>query len=304
MRRVLTAVVLIPLVLLLVFRAPLWLFALAVTAIIVLALHEYLNIVRAYDIKPVRWPAYVFSVTIVVGLAFLSTGLIYMGFPWGWSIIFSPAIVFLLPVIFGLPVVFRKQTRMALPAAAASAFGLLYIALPLGLLIPMRHGPGNHYLIVLILFSVWAGDIAAFYVGRSLGRHQLAAVVSPKKSWEGAIASVIAGIGVAALVFRFHAEINSLFTERHEEPISFQGTLSWSSALLLGLLTNVAAQCGDLFESALKRGANIKDSGTLLPGHGGILDRIDALLFAIPVVWYYATFSGLVQHYGFYHLVK
>src|SRR5260370_7660417 len=135
MRRVLTAVVLIPLVLLLVFRAPLWLFALAVTAIIVLALHEYLNIVRAYDIKPVRWPAYVFSVTIVVGLAFLSTGLIYMGFPWGWSIIFSPAIVFLLPVIFGLPVVFRNQTRMAFPPPPPSPFGLLFFPLPLLLLL-------------------------------------------------------------------------------------------------------------------------------------------------------------------------
>src|SRR5260370_12430880 len=146
---VLTAVVRIPMVRLRVIRAPWWLFALAVTAIIVLALHEYLNIVRAYDIKPVRWPAYVFSVTIVVGLAFLSTGLIYMGFPWGWSIIFSPAIVFLLPVIFGLPVVFRKQTRMALPAAAASAFGLLYIALPLHLLIPILHPPANPHFIFL-----------------------------------------------------------------------------------------------------------------------------------------------------------
>src|SRR5262249_18442085 len=125
-------------------------------------------------------------------------------------------------------------------------------------------------------------------------RHKLAPVVSPNKSWEGAIASIIASVAVAFLVLHYRGYIVGWF--------SFAGKFMWDvwipggpvravNAVILGVLTNVAAQCGDLFESALKRGAGVKDSGTLLPGHGGMLDRIDALLFAIPVVWYYAQIT-------------
>jgi phosphatidate cytidylyltransferase len=301
MKRVLTAVVLIPVVLLLVFKAPLWLFALAIAAIVLLTLHEYLTVMKSYGVEPVRWPTYVVSVCLILGLLYLGTEFAYMGLPWKWAILFSPALIFVLPVIFGIPVVFRREMHMALLAAASSAFAVLYIGLSVGLLIPLRRSPGNEYLVPFVLFSVWGGDIAAYYVGRSIGRHKLAPVVSPNKSWEGAIASVLASVGIAALVFFYRDFINSLFAPHHDVPISFSTTFSWMSILVLGVLTNVAAQFGDLFESALKRGAGVKDSGTLLPGHGGILDRIDALLFAIPVVWYYATFTGLLQQTQFYH---
>src|SRR5262249_42784887 len=151
--------------------------------------------------------------------------------------------------------------------------------------------PTQRILVILVLFSVWAGDIAAYYVGRGFGKHKLAPVVSPNKSWEGAIASVIGSIALTALVFHFQRQINGLLREEYwlfPYP-SWGRQPSWVQIVLLGILTNVAAQFGDLFESALKRGAGVKDSGTLLPGHGGVLDRIDALLFAIPVVWYYAN---------------
>jgi phosphatidate cytidylyltransferase len=303
MKRVLTALVLILVVLLIVFKAPLWLFAAILAAIVLLAQHEYLNIVAACDIQPVRWLTYLASVLIIVGLLFLSQDLIYMGFPWRVGLLFSPALLLLLPVIFGVPIVFRNDMKASLQAAAASSFGVLYIAVSLGLLTSLRHSPGNEYLILFILFSVWGGDIAAYYVGRSLGRHKLAPVVSPNKSWEGALASVFASVAIAALVFHYRASINSLFLSHHDEPISFTVDLTWTSVLILGVVTNIAAQLGDLFESALKRGAGVKDSGTLLPGHGGMLDRIDALLFAIPVVWYYATFTGLFRWQDFYRLV-
>jgi len=303
MKRVLTALVLIPVVLAIVFKAPLWLFAAILAAIVLLAQHEYLNIVAACDIQPVRRLTYLVSVLVIVGLLFLSQDLIYMGFPWSVGLLFSPALLLLLPVIFGVPIVFRKDMKASLQAAAASSFGILYISVSLGLLISLRHSPGNEYLILFILFSVWGGDIAAYYVGRSLGRHKLAPVVSPNKSWEGAVASVFASVAIAALVFHYRAAINSFFLPHHDEPISFSVDLTWTAVLILGVVTNIAAQLGDLFESALKRGAGVKDSGTLLPGHGGMLDRIDALLFAIPVVWYYATFTGLFQSQGFYHLV-
>lgn len=306
MKRVLTAVVLIPLVLLMVFRAPLWLFALTLAAIILLALHEYMNVLKGYGIVPVRWMTYAVSLLVVLGLLILAEySLSINSFTEGWSLLGAPALLFVLPVLFGVPVVFRKQMTMALPAAAASAFGVLYIAVSLTLLLSLRRSFGNEYLIILTLFSVWGGDIAAYYVGRSLGKHKLAPVVSPNKSWEGAIASVIAGVAITALVFYWRAEIHTFFSHQPEWGLAptTRATLSWPSVVVLGILTNVAAQFGDLFESALKRGANVKDSGTLLPGHGGVLDRIDALLFAIPVVWYYATFNALTQHHNFYHLI-
>jgi phosphatidate cytidylyltransferase len=177
--------------------------------------------------------------------------------------------------------------------------GILYVGASLSMLIPLRSDMTKSVLVVFILFSVWAGDIAAYYVGKNFGRHKLAPVVSPNKSWEGAIASVLASVGVAILVLHFRAVLKEWFSDG--------GTFVWIDtfppvwplslfhALILGVLTNVAAQFGDLFESALKRGAGVKDSGTLLPGHGGILDRIDALLFAIPVVVVYTNIAGFLD---------
>lgn len=305
MKRVLTAVVLVPLVLLAAFRAPLWLFALLVAAVIVLALHEYLGIADAAGLKPFKWLTYImgvgpFAVLWISGWPTeraynkISFGLLFLPL---WLTVLMAAVV-----ILGVSLVFRRDLSMGLASAAASVFGVLYVGVSLSLLVCLR--ADIKILVVFVLFSVWAGDIAAYYVGRSIGKHKLAPVVSPNKSWEGAIASVIASILLAALVFHFQPQISKLFREGYREaywlfpyPSAFVRPLrpSWVHILGLGILTNVAAQFGDLFESALKRGANLKDSGTLLPGHGGVLDRIDALLFAIPVVWYYANLTGFLN---------
>lgn len=314
MKRVLTAVVLIPLVLLAVFRAPLWLFALLVAAVIVLALHEYLAIAEAAGLKPFKWltygvgllPIIALWIASVYALYFVASPRRYAAYPVDFALLRMLSLLpFLAPVIFGIPLVFRRELRMGLASAAVSVFGVLYIAVALSLLIALRSNPMQCVLVILILFSVWAGDIAAYYVGRSIGKHKLAPIVSPNKSWEGAIASVIASVAVAFGVFHFSQQLNSYFFRNW-----LSGTGGWTfytplkslrfqvqpfQAIILGILTNIAAQFGDLFESALKRGANVKDSGTLLPGHGGILDRIDALLFAIPVVWYYANLTGFLQ---------
>lgn len=290
MKRVLTAAALVPVVLLVVFKAPWPLFVLAISAVVILTLREYLNVTEAYGIKPFRWMAYIVAMLVVLAFTIYN-------FPWfvPWflrGVLSWFSLWYLLPVIFGVPVVFRKEMRMAVPAAAMSVFGVIYIAASLSLLIRLRHLPQAEYLIVFILFSVWGGDIAAYYVGKNIGRHKLATVVSPNKSWEGAIASVVASVGIALLVFHFRDSINALFTHEPDAPV-LQPDRLWSAEIvLLGVITNVAAQFGDLFESALKRGAGVKDSGTLLPGHGGLLDRIDALLFAVPVVWYYAELAG------------
>lgn len=290
MKRVLTAVALIPVVLLILFKAPWPLFVLVIAAIIILTLREYLNVTEAYGIKPFRWMTYVVAMLVV--LAFTT-----YNFPWlvPWflrGVLSWLSLWYLLPVIFGIPVVFRKEMRMAVPAAAMSVFGVIYIAASLSLLIRLRHLPQAEYLIAFILFSVWGGDIAAYYIGKTFGRHKLAPVVSPNKSWEGAIASIVASVGIALLVFHFREGVNALFTHEPDALVLQPDHMGLVQIVWLGLITNVAAQFGDLFESALKRGAGVKDSGTLLPGHGGMLDRIDALLFAIPVVWYYAELTG------------
>lgn len=299
MKRVLTAVVLIPLVLLVVFRAPLWLFALVVAAVVVLSVHEYLNIAEAAGVKPFHRLTYAAALVVVY--------LVWDGFAdkshdhvvpaaWWMSLLLGA-------VVFGIPLVLRKDLRGGLAAAAVSFLGVVYLAASLSLLIVFRASPVQRILLVFVLLSVWTGDIAAYYVGRSVGRHKLAPLVSPNKSWEGAVASVIGSVVIALLVFHFRPEISTWFPGstwsfslgRYGTISSFGGEVSFAYVLLLGVVANVAAQFGDLFESALKRGAGMKDSGTLLPGHGGILDRIDALLFAIPVVWYYANLTGFLQ---------
>jgi phosphatidate cytidylyltransferase len=124
-------------------------------------------------------------------------------------------------------------------------------------------------LVLYVLILTWVGDTAAYYVGRSMGRHRLAPRVSPGKTWEGTVASLLASMALG------------YFALNH----FFPSVPLWLN-LFTALLVNVAGQLGDLAESALKRGAGVKDSGGLLPGHGGMLDRVDALLFAIPVMWY------------------
>jgi phosphatidate cytidylyltransferase len=306
MKRVLTAVALIPVVLLLVFKAPLWLFSLVVAAIVVLALHEYLGIVEAAGIKPFRWLTYVLGVLPVFFLLFsiLVSNLPphsrhYWSYPPEWALLFTWwQVVLLGPVIFGIPLVFRKDMSQGLAAVAASILGIVYIGASLSMLITLRWDLTKSVLVVFILFSVWAGDIAAYYVGRNFGRHKLAPVVSPNKSWEGAVGSVLASIGMAILVLHFRYVLRRWFAYSGIElDDTFQPVwpLTLFHALILGVLTNVAAQFGDLFESALKRGAGVKDSGTLLPGHGGILDRIDALLFAIPAVMVYTDLTRFLD---------
>jgi phosphatidate cytidylyltransferase len=303
MKRVLTAVVLVPLVLLVVFRAPLWLFSLVVAGIVLLALHEYLGIAKAAGLKPFKLLTY--------AMALLPFVLLWINWPSenashkvSFDFFFLPYWLYVLmaaAIVFGVPLVFRKNLLAGLGSCAASLLGLVYVGVSLALLVCLRANELEEFLVVFVLFSVWAGDVAAYYVGRSIGKHKLAPVVSPNKSWEGAIASIVASVVTAILVIHFRFQIAEAFKSywmKSGESWTFYHPIRRSllgHATILGILTNVAAQFGDLFESALKRGAGVKDSGTLLPGHGGILDRIDALLFAIPVAWYYANLTGFLQ---------
>lgn len=299
MKRVLTAAVLIPVVLLIVFKAPLWLFVPVVGIFTVIGLREYLSMVDAAGLKAFRWPTY------VLGLLPLAA-LLAVSLPEIWHPHYVPpdlpyqsdllplwlAMCFIAPATFGAMLVFRKDLRTGIASVSTCVFGIFYVALPLSLTVDLRDNPSQRFLLIFILFSVWAGDIAAYYVGKNFGRRKLAPIVSPNKSWEGAIASVVASVGMAALVFHFQNQITALFSGQSglwkpAFPASQYFRIPWGHVVALGIIANIAAQFGDLFESAVKRGVGVKDSGTLLPGHGGLLDRVDALLFAFPVVMFY-----------------
>ena len=153
--------------------------------------------------------------------------------------------------------------------------GILYMGWLLGHYVTLRELDHGRELVLLVLFSTFACDTAAFFAGRTWGRHLMAPVISPKKTWEGAVAGFAAAIA-AALVLRSLLNLGDW-----ELPLSNVQTIA------LGCLTGLFAQLGDLLESLIKRRAGAKDSGRLMPGHGGILDRIDSLVFTGAIVYYY-----------------
>jgi phosphatidate cytidylyltransferase len=292
LKRILTAVVLIPIVLVLVLRAPVPAVALVAALVALLAVQELLKISEAYKVRPFHWPTYIF-----VGLFFLflavNSG---QATPLLSTAMFAGSVGFvaaLAPFVFLVIGMRRVDLSGAFPAAMTSAFAFAYVALPLGFLVQLREQASGAFLILYLLLLVWAGDIFAYFVGRSLGRHLMSPRISPRKTWEGALASLIASLTVGMLLYKYalpisSALLNAHLIERKDGLFALEKTPVWPILLLSGVI-NVAAQLGDLVESLIKRGAGVKDSGTLLPGHGGVLDRIDALLFAAPVLWYYAA---------------
>jgi phosphatidate cytidylyltransferase len=296
MKRVLTAVVLVPVVLLILFKAPDWLYSGFIGLIAVLAAHEYFSIASRYQEK-----LHAYVIEVAIGLYFLghclhgvsAFGIADFGDQFErWTFDVTGARV--LPLVLVVLGMFLWQMREALPAAAFSYFGFIYLAYTLGAISLVGHFTDGRILVFVFLLVVWSGDIFAYYTGRAFGRHKLAQTISPKKTWEGAIASTIGAILVSMILFRYIHSIGSTLVRLDALPsqsefyaMQLHAPAAWWLAAAFGLFVNIAAQLGDLAESALKRGADVKDSGNLLPGHGGILDRIDAMLFAAPVLWFF-----------------
>jgi phosphatidate cytidylyltransferase len=189
----------------------------------------------------------------------------------------------------------RIDLRTGYAAAAASTFAFAYIAIPMALLVEIRHQPAGAIWVIYTLLAVWAGDIFAYFVGKSIGRHRMSPDISPKKTWEGAIASIVASILVGVLWFQHASQISAFLLragliDPRSGMFGLEQPRLWP-VMLLSAVVNIAAQLGDLVESLIKRGAGVKDSGSILPGHGGMLDRIDAMLFAVPVVWAFRTWT-------------
>ena len=212
--------------------------------------------------------------------------LTYLGLIWVLLFILSPHFNygFLKPLLLTSGVVIslvwlllRPQKEEAFSSWVWTIAGIFYIGWLLSYLVELNLEGGRNW-IFFALFTTFASDIAALFVGRALGRHRLAPRISPSKTWEGAIGGIFGAIAVS-LFFTLSTPLGL--------------PLGYGQAVLLGLLVSVFGQLGDLTESLLKRNMGVKDSGKLMPGHGGMLDRIDSVVFTGIVVYYYVLWAVL-----------
>jgi phosphatidate cytidylyltransferase len=291
-KRIATAVVLIPLVLLLVLKAPFYVLAIVAGAVALLAIAEFLKLATHYAIQPLGQATYAFVALFFVFVIVVSTNRTPLVET--TAMLYGIALaVTLAPFIFLTIAMRRANLASSYPAAAASTFAFAYIAIPMALLVAIRQQPAGAIWTIYTLLAVWAGDIFAYFVGKSLGRHRMSPEISPKKTWEGAVASIAASMIVGTLWIQHAPGISSTLLrigliDRRDGMFGLEQPQLWP-IILLSAVVNIAVQLGDLVESLIKRGAGVKDSGTILPGHGGMLDRIDAMLFAVPVVWAYGA---------------
>lgn len=251
--RLAVAAVLLPIVLGVVWLGGWWLFALALAGGL-LALHELYAMARG--LRPLVLGGYVGLVLALVGVEVGDVT---------WLLGGILATVLVAFVVFG----FSDARPSATAAISVTLLGVAWVGGGLAFLLLLREIPDNGRLIIFTtLLAVFADDTAAFIVGRAIGRHRMAPTISPKKSWEGFVGGTVAAMAVA-----FFALYD-------------QGFLSNGEALVFGAAVAIASTIGDLFESAVKRDLGVKDSGRLLGGHGGVLDRVDSLLWAGPVAFY------------------
>jgi phosphatidate cytidylyltransferase len=261
MQRLLTAALLTPLVLLALFKLPGTWFFVFIAVLVDLAAFEYLQIVRG---RAPHAPLKVLLVIVPLAAVAVSASLFEGGELLDPRLHLFTAGVLLSVGLGTLTLLSRVPLPETLDALGILGFGVLYFALPISSMHYLQQA--DPWLVFLLLAIVWLGDTAAYYAGSRLGRHKMAPVVSPKKSWEGSAAGFATSIAAAAVWSWWRL-----------------GRVDWR-LLAAAALVAAAAQVGDLVESMIKRGSGVKDSGHILPGHGGMLDRIDALLFAAPVL--------------------
>ncbi|MBI4457195.1 MAG: phosphatidate cytidylyltransferase [Acidobacteria bacterium] len=254
--RTIVSLILAPVALAVLFLAPPLLFTLAVLLVAQFSFIEYLQLVPILGDRKRQFWLTTLSGVVVLAFAFASQST-------------STICLVLLAVLLGVIIqALWSVTHMdqVLPAIATSIFGLMYIPMSLGLMILLRshRGDSGRRWILFLLLVTWASDIGAYLVGRSLGRHKLSPSISPGKTIEGSLAGLASALLVGLAFFRS------------------AGNWHW---LAMAVILNVVGQCGDLFESTLKRAAGVKDSSDRIPGHGGFLDRVDSLLFCCPVLY-------------------
>jgi phosphatidate cytidylyltransferase len=259
-QRILTAAVLIPFVLVGTFFAPFWIFLVIIDVLLFLCIREFKQLSSNLGIT-------VYPSSLIFGL----------GFPWIWFFMSQWIVVSIL--LFFLMTVFwfvftTKDLKLSLAEVSGNLFVFPYLVLPFVLISEcQRNAPGNSGVtatleLLLVLIIVWLSDSAAYFVGRKFGKNKITPIISPNKSLEG----FIAGLILPAIATPFIGDLMDI-------------GYSWYFFVFIGLLVASSGIIGDLFESTLKRGSGIKDTSNLIPGHGGIIDRVDSLLLAFPTYY-------------------
>jgi phosphatidate cytidylyltransferase len=264
MKRWVTGLVAIPVLILVIGPAPRWIFQIFAYFAAVVALLEFLRMTVPQIKMKYRLTAVLFA------------GLFYYFTAYGLLFLLLPTLPIAASVLLCLYLFSdSNDQRHASQEIGTILLGLLYIVAPIALILFIDKYPNGNIWIFFLLATIILSDTGAFYAGRWFGRHKLYPAVSPGKTWEGAFGGLILSLGAPLFFFFVFPTIFPL----------------QKALFILALLLSMAGQIGDLSESMLKRRCGLKDSGSLLPGHGGLLDRVDGLLFAIPILYLYIRWS-------------
>lgn len=266
LKRVLSAVVGIPLIIMMIYYDK-WLFLSGMLLLTWIGLYELKRIFLRMNLKLCDYLIYGSGMIFPLLAYYSPSGLQHVAFYLGLTLVLVAHLLFLL----------LNFPRYSVGEMASSYLGICYISLLFSYLILIRKMDGGFNYLLFVLILTWSGDIGAYAIGRLLGRHPLWPKLSPHKTWEGSFGGALSSL-LAALAFNY-------FTP---------GLFRLQDLLILGLVIGVVVQLGDLVESAFKRLGCVKDSGEIIPGHGGVLDRFDSLLFSAPTAYFY--FKILLFH--------
>jgi len=267
-KRLLTAVIVIPVLILFFWLGGLWFLGL-VEVVILLGMMEFYGMLGAKGIKAQKVLGMVGGLGIGLGA--------YLGELFYMVLIFS---VFLF-LILGFQL-FHRDIKVAISTVSGTILGMVYVGWLVSHIILLRNWEGRTgrvdlglFFVILVIAVTFLSDAGAFFIGRKWGRHKMSPEISPKKSWEGAVGAVVFGV-VGGMICKI------VF----DQWIISTGLSFWHCGIL-GLILVISAIVGDVVESLFKRDAGVKDSGVIIPGHGGILDRLDSIVFTVPIAYYY-----------------
>lgn len=262
-RRLYSALVFIPLLYVGIRYSPPWLFSLLISSVALFALWEFLALYFA-DTRP----------TSMKFFACLSAALLLGAMHEGLPAILLVVLLGIVAIIIAGFCISPENLRQRLPDWAAYLFGVLYVGLLLGYYALLRNLEHGVALVFFVIIVTWLSDTGGFFIGKPFGKHQLAPTLSPNKTVEGLLGGIVFSV-IGAIISQ----------------LTFTPFFSFSQCVMLGVGLALLGALGDLAESAIKRSVRVKDSGTIIPGHGGVLDRVDSLLFTGPAMYYYVMFS-------------